>query len=222
MAYLDRRVIALETIAVKGSAPGLYAAFFKRAFDLACVALLALPVAVVVGFLALFVALDGYSAFYLQKRIGRNGKVFYMVKLRSMVKNADLILEGHLARNPEARAEWDEKQKLKNDPRITKVGKFIRKTSLDELPQLWNVLMGDMSLVGPRPMMEDQKSIYPGADYYKLRPGITGLWQVSERNEASFAQRAFYDNMYYDDLGFVSDLKIMLRTVAVVLTAKGH
>ena len=122
--------------------------------------------------------------------------MFRLWKLRSMVVDADRKLEEYLCANPAARAEWDETQKLKDDPRITAAGRLIRKTSLDELPQLWNVLIGDMSLVGPRPMMPQQAELYPGRDYYRLRPGLTGLWQISDRNATSFAARAAYDAEY--------------------------
>ncbi len=139
-----------------------------------------------------------------------------------MVPNAEERLESHLAASPQTREEWDSTQKLKNDPRITSTGKFLRKSSLDELPQLWNVLTGDMSLVGPRPMMENQESLYPGTAYYALRPGVTGSWQVSDRNETTFAGRAKFDTEYYYSLSLATDLKILARTVNVVLRATGH
>ncbi len=221
MAYFDRREFT-STREVDSIAPGLYRAFGKRVFDLTVVLMLVVPVSIVVLLVAAVVALDGKSPFYFQTRIGKNGRTFRMVKLRSMVGNADAALEKHLAANPAARAEWDEKQKLRNDPRITPVGRFIRKSSIDELPQLWNVLVGDMSLVGPRPMMTCQKKLYPGQSYYKLRPGITGFWQVSGRNETSFAQRAGFDNAYQRDVSLMTDIAVMLKTVTVVLRANGH
>lgn len=220
MAYFDRRDIALATS--DRSAPGLYRSVFKRTLDLCAVALIAVPVTVVVCILAVVIAMDGKSPFYLQKRVGRNGREFKMIKLRSMVPNADVLLKSYLDENAEARKEWDLMQKLKHDPRITKIGHLIRKTSLDELPQIFNVLKGEMSLVGPRPMMPCQTSIYPGTAYYNMRPGITGLWQVSERNEASFAQRAFYDNQYEVEMSLMSDISVMLRTVQVVVQASGR
>ncbi|GAA6207067.1 sugar transferase [Cognatishimia sp. WU-CL00825] len=221
MAYFERRDVALPKSA-DSSLRGLYRDSLKRFFDLLVVALLAVPVLAIVALLSVFIMRDGKSPFYLQKRVGKNGREFHMIKLRSMVPNADALLSQHLAQDPEARREWDLMQKLKHDPRITSVGRFIRKTSLDELPQLLNVLTGEMSMVGPRPMMPCQKEIYPGRAYYDMRPGITGLWQVSERNEASFSQRAFYDNQYHTELGLGTDLAIMARTVAVVFSATGH
>lgn len=221
MAYFERRAYAPAQLA-NTPAPGLYRGFAKRIFDLFAVALLAVPTVIVVAITALLVALDGKSPFYLQKRVGRGGREFSIIKLRSMVINADEQLAEYLEQNPKARAEWDEKQKLRHDPRITRVGQFIRRTSLDELPQLWNVFVGEMSLVGPRPMMPCQQEIYPGRAYYEMRPGITGLWQVSERNETSFKQRAFYDNQYHEELSFGADLSVMAKTVSVVLRANGH
>jgi len=174
-----------------------------------------------VAILALLVALDGANPFYRQQRVGRNGKVFSILKIRTMVPDAEHTLEAHLASNADARREWDHKQKLSDDPRITRLGAILRKASLDELPQLWNVLRGDMSLIGPRPMMVEQRALYPGVAYYHMRPGITGLWQVSERNESSFAERATFDTAYYNDLSLKTDLSILARTVGVVLRGTG-
>ncbi|MFZ7090850.1 sugar transferase [Primorskyibacter sp. 2E233] len=201
--------------------PAVYRDHLKRILDVALIAFVAFPVLLIMIPLALLIASDGASPLYFQKRVGRNGRIFYMWKLRSMVPNADALLEAHLSANPEARAEWNRDQKLKNDPRITRVGRLIRKTSLDELPQLWNVLRGDMSLVGPRPMMVNQQDLYPGTAYYALRPGITGFWQTSVRNESSFAERAGFDTDYLRKLSFSTDLAVLLRTVKVVLKGTG-
>ena len=194
----------------------------KRFLDIALV-LLSLPISLplIFGMMGV-VALDGHNPIYRQKRLGRGGRVFGLVKIRTMVPGADALLESHLRTHPEARREWDETQKLKCDPRITRIGCVLRKTSLDELPQLWNVLKGDMSLVGPRPMMVDQEALYPGKAYFDLRPGITGPWQISERNETSFAERAGFDNRYLDSLSFSGDVAILLRTVNVVLRGTGY
>ncbi len=131
-------------------------------------------------------------------------------------------LQAYLAQNPKARAEWDATQKLKDDPRVTRLGRLLRKTSIDELPQLWNVVRGEMSLVGPRPMMISQRALYPGTAYYSLRPGITGFWQVSERNDCEFAQRARFDAEYDSRVSFAVDLSILIRTVQVVCRATGY
>lgn len=203
------------------SRSGFYRDFGKRVLDIALIVLFAPPVLLVVLVLAFFVGRDGSPAFYRQKRVGRNGEIFWILKLRSMVPDADAALEAHLADNPAARAEWDRTQKLRNDPRVTPLGRILRKTSLDELPQLWNVVRGDMSLVGPRPMMPCQRELYSGTAYYKLRPGITGFWQVSARNDASFAERAEFDTTYYEDLSFDLDLRVLMRTIGVVLRGTG-
>jgi lipopolysaccharide/colanic/teichoic acid biosynthesis glycosyltransferase len=200
---------------------GLYRRGAKRALDVVLV-LLAAPVVVpVVLILALLVALDGGRPFYVQARVGRHGRRYRMWKLRSMVADADTRLEAHLAADPAARAEWDAAQKLRDDPRVTRLGATLRKTSLDELPQLWNVLRGDMSLVGPRPMMPSQQALYPGQAYYRLRPGITGPWQVSSRNATTFADRARFDAAYERDLSLATDLRLLAATVRVVVRATG-
>ena len=201
---------------------GIYRSGLKRVFDLAVV-LLALPlILLTVGLFALLVARDGGNPFYTQSRVGRNGRIYRMWKLRSMVVGADAKLEDHLAANPNAREEWDSTQKLKSDPRITRFGRILRKSSMDELPQLWNVFIGDMSLVGPRPMMPSQQELYPGLAYYRLRPGITGPWQVSKRNESSFADRAHFDQDYDRTVSLFTDLGLLIRTVRVVLRATGY
>jgi lipopolysaccharide/colanic/teichoic acid biosynthesis glycosyltransferase len=203
-------------------ARGFYARAAKRMVDIAVVLMVSLPVLLTIGVLAIVVAMDGKSPFYFQDRVGRHGRVFRMWKLRSMVENADKALEAYLDSNPEARREWDLHQKLRHDPRITNIGRIIRASSLDELPQLWNVLRGDMSIVGPRPMMCSQQAIYPGSEYYAMRPGITGLWQVSARNETSFGERAEFDRAYFRQLSLRTDLRIMFQTVSVVVKATGH
>jgi lipopolysaccharide/colanic/teichoic acid biosynthesis glycosyltransferase len=214
------RVPAVEWHRQKQS--GLYRSILKRGIDVLAV-LLSLPVILpLIALLALLISLDGHSPFYRQKRLGRHGRIFTLWKLRSMVAGADARLEAHLTADPVARAEWTLTQKLKEDPRITRIGRFLRKSSADELPQLWNVLRGDMSLVGPRPMMPDQASLYPGTAYYALRPGITGSWQVSARNESSFADRARFDTDYERRVSAATDLAILLATVRVVLRGTGH
>ncbi|MBL4928212.1 sugar transferase [Tabrizicola sp. KVB23] len=201
--------------------PGLYRNAVKRLLDVAAVAM-AVPVVVpVVLAVAIAVSRDGGSPFYSQMRVGKNGKRFRMWKLRSMVPDADGRMAAHLEADPEARKEWELTQKLKNDPRITRIGRLIRKTSMDELPQLWNVLKGDMSLVGPRPMMTCQEALYPGTAYYLLRPGCTGYWQTSARNETTFEARAEFDAAYEADLSLWTDLKVLAKTVGVILRGTG-
>ncbi|WP_245848162.1 sugar transferase [Actibacterium ureilyticum] len=175
-----------------------------------------------VAVLAVFLFAESGNPFFLQRRLGRNGRVFRIWKLRTMVPDADARLKAYLEQDADAREEWTRTQKLKKDPRITPLGRFLRKTSLDELPQLWNVLRGDMSLVGPRPMMCNQRHMYPGASYYKLRPGITGAWQISDRNESEFKSRAAHDTRYDQDLSLFNDLRILAGTVTAVLRGTGY
>lgn len=211
----------VDTAFTTNTSGSVYRTYFKRVLDLTLVSIAAIPVLIILGVCALLVARDGGSPFYCQTRVGRFGKTFKMWKLRSMVTNAEKALEDHLAKDPAARAEWDRNQKLRQDPRITKVGAILRKTSLDELPQLWNVVKGEMSLVGPRPMMVEQQVLYPGSAYYALRPGLTGFWQVSVRNESSFAERANYDAEYLKKVSLVEDVKVIWKTVSVVTQGTG-
>lgn len=199
-----------------------YRTAVKRVVDVLFV-VAALPIVLpLVVLVAVMIAMDGSNPFYRQKRVGQGGHNFTMWKLRTMVPNAQDLLEAYLNKNEGARAEWDKDQKLKDDPRITPFGKFLRKSSLDELPQLWNVWTGEMSLVGPRPMLPEQQQMYPGDCYYKLRPGITGLWQVSERNESTFADRAKFDTAYNSILSLRTDMKILWATVGVVFCGTGY
>jgi lipopolysaccharide/colanic/teichoic acid biosynthesis glycosyltransferase len=198
-----------------------YRDFGKRVLDLVLVLMAAPFVLPLVALLAAIVALDGGRPFYSQPRVGRGGREFRMWKLRSMVVDADRRLADHLAADPVARDEWDAMQKLRRDPRVTRFGRFLRKSSLDELPQLWNVLRGEMSLVGPRPMLPEQRALYPSAVYYRMRPGITGYWQTSDRNRSTFAARALSDAAYERDLSLATDLRLLWRTVAVVLRGTG-
>jgi lipopolysaccharide/colanic/teichoic acid biosynthesis glycosyltransferase len=165
----------------------------------------------------------GRPVHFWQHRLGVNGQRFRFYKFRSMVRNSDVVLDEFLSRNDMARTEWDTFQKLEKDPRITPIGQFIRKLSLDELPQFWNVLKGDMSLVGPRPCMERQRSLYgKGWEHYcAMRPGITGLWQVSGRNRLSYARRVELDVEYVSNWSLWLDIKILLKTVRAVVTGEG-
>ena len=173
---------------------------------------------------ALMVRADGGPAFFAHQRVGRGGKLFGCLKFRSMVIDSQARLEALLASNPAARAEWEATRKLKNDPRITRIGRFLRSTSLDELPQLINVLRGEMSLVGPRPVQEAEIDRYYGASaahYMAVRPGITGLWQVSGRSETSYESRVALDVAYVSRPSMIADLTILLRTPVAVLSRRG-
>ena len=198
-----------------------YARFVKPTLDKILVLLAAPFLIPLVAVIALMIRRDGGPAFYSQPRVGKDQKLFTCWKLRTMVVDADARLEEYLAANPEAREEWDRDQKLRKDPRITRFGNFLRAASIDELPQLWCVLKGDMSLVGPRPFMVDQKALYPGTDYYTVRPGLTGFWQVGDRNETTFAERAEFDNRYAREVSLATDATLLWKTVGVVLRATG-
>lgn len=199
-----------------------YRSFLKRGLDIVAVLALSAIVLPLVAVLAALIAVSGHSPFYAQTRVGRDGRSFRLLKLRTMLPDAEALLEERLRTCPDSHAEWTRTQKLKNDPRITPLGRVLRKTSLDELPQFYNVLVGDMSLVGPRPMMPCQQDLYPGSAYYRLRPGITGFWQISDRNECSFAARAEFDEAYEQSLSLGTDLRVLVATVGVVLRGTGY
>lgn len=161
--------------------------------------------------------------FYRQVRIGRFGRKFHVYKFRTMVQNADHILQSYLERNPELRAEWLATHKLKQDPRVTRIGSILRKLSLDELPQLWNIIIGDMSLIGPRPIVDAEVEKYGKCFdlYIQVRPGLTGLWQVSGRNDTTYERRVELDEYYILNRSLKLDLQILWKTVFVVLRKDG-
>jgi undecaprenyl-phosphate galactose phosphotransferase len=194
----------------------------KRAFDL-FVSITALIIGLpVLLWISLRVMQSGFPIFYGHSRIGQGSKTFNCYKFRTMAPNADALLKELLERDPEAKAEWARDFKLKEDPRITPIGKFLRRTSLDELPQLWNVLKGDMSLVGPRPVVDAELERYGNqVDYYlEAKPGITGLWQISGRNDVTYETRVYLDAWYVKNWSLYNDIVILLRTVKVVLGSK--
>lgn len=166
---------------------------------------------------------DGGQAIYGHQRIGRNGKPFSCLKFRTMVINSDEILQNLFKNEPLAKAEWEKDFKLKDDPRITPLGNFLRRSSLDELPQLWNVLKGEMSLVGPRPIVAEELSRYDeDVDYYFMaKPGMTGLWQVSGRNDVDYQKRVYLDAWYVKNWSLWNDLVILCKTISVVIKRSG-
>ena len=211
-----------DTERTAGTRRSLYRAGGKRALETLLIVLSLQFFVPIVLLCALALWIEGGNPFYRQDRLGRNGQRFSILKLRTMVRDADAVLEDYLARDPEMRREWDEKQKIINDPRVTRVGGLLRATSLDELPQLWNVVTGDMSLIGPRPMMPDQLPMYGDpAHYFALRPGVTGLWQISARNGNRFSFRNEVDAKYDKTLSITGDLVIMLKTVGVMFRGTG-
>ncbi len=196
----------------------------KRCIDLVLCAL-AVTVLLPVGLaLALCIRLDSPGpVFYKQKRIGQGGAHLSIYKFRTMVADADAALQACLAADPALREEWERDHKLRNDPRITRMGAFLRKSSLDELPQLLNVLAGDMSLVGPRPIVAEEVAKYGQVydEYCRVKPGITGLWQISGRNDTSYAERVAYDHYYINNWSVWMDLWILGKTVPVVVSGYG-
>jgi lipopolysaccharide/colanic/teichoic acid biosynthesis glycosyltransferase len=194
----------------------------KRIFDIAMSFLLLVALSPVLLTIALVVVRDGGPVLFGHSRVGRNGREFKCLKFRSMVTNADVVLKQLLEVDAQARAEWDREFKLKSDIRITRIGHLLRRTSLDELPQLINVLRGEMSLVGPRPIVEKELPRYGEhlAFYLMTRPGMTGLWQVSGRNNTDYATRVALDVSYVKDWSLRRDLAILFKTFNVVF--RGH
>jgi Undecaprenyl-phosphate galactose phosphotransferase WbaP len=198
--------------------------FFKRSLDILGATVGSVVISPILLFLALLIKLDSKgSVVYSQKRIGRHGKHFQVYKFRSMVHNADEVLHKYLEQHPELRAEWQATHKLKDDPRVTRVGRLLRKYSLDELPQLWNVIKGDMSLVGPRPIVDAEISKYQDAFglYCLARPGMTGYWQVSGRSDTSYEHRVELDSFYIRNWSIWLDIIILIATIRVVGRGNG-
>ena len=196
----------------------------KRAMDLAICALgapFALPLGLVI---ALWIRFDSAGpALYRQERIGKNGEAFRIIKFRTMSRDAEARLDSCLESDPGRAREWRDNHKLKRDPRLTRAGFFLRKTSLDELPQMINVLLGQMSFVGPRPIVAGEVAKYGRrfAEYCSVRPGITGLWQVTGRNNTTYRRRVACDSHYIRRWSAALDLKILLRTIPAAISGNG-
>ncbi|NVO29194.1 sugar transferase [Donghicola sp. C2-DW-16] len=196
----------------------------KRVFDLCAVSLIFLLLSpLLLGIFLILRAFERGPVFYGHERIGFNGKPFLCWKFRSMAINGEEILEKYFETHPYQREIWDQEFKLENDPRVTAVGAVLRSSSLDELPQLFNIIKGDMSLVGPRPVTLKELENYGEAKelYLACRPGITGLWQVSGRSNASYEERVKYDIFYFEKWTFLLDLKLLFLTIPAVALAKG-
>lgn len=195
----------------------------KRVMDVVVASGLLLVLGLPTMLVAWVIRRDGSPALFNHTRIGKNAVEFNCLKFRSMVPDSEKILEQYLASNPEARAEWQADHKLKNDPRITRFGELLRKYSIDELPQLINVIKGDMSMVGPRPIVAAEVVKYGDAiaDYYRVRPGISGLWQVSGRNDLTYDERVQLDSRYVNTWSLWRDIVIMLKTLPVLLNRSG-
>ena len=197
---------------------------FKRIFDITATVIGGILILPVIAIVAILIYLDSPGPIVFgHKRVGQGGKEFPCYKFRSMVPNAQEALEIYLKENPAAREEWERDFKLKDDPRVTKIGKFLRKTSLDELPQLWNVLIGDMSLVGPRPIVRAEVEKYGEYinDFYLVPPGITGVWQVSGRSDTTYEERVLMDSWYVHNWSVWIDIVYLVKTVLAVLKGKG-
>lgn len=198
--------------------------FFKRMFDIVVAATALVALSPVILLFALLVRLqDGGASIFAQSRRGYKGEIFKCYKLRTMSLDANVRLEMLLRDDPALRSEWLATQKLQNDPRITKLGKFLRKSSIDELPQLWNVLLGEMSIVGPRPIVDGEIKKY-GDDFRyftSVRPGLTGLWQVEGRTDTTYEERVAMDVKYAQTRTFWNDIWIVLKTIPAVLLSRG-
>lgn len=221
MSYLFRYELVL--LKINTNLTKRSSKLIKRSFDLLVGSLLALllsPVFLVVG---IWIMCDGGNPIYGHPRVGRNGKVFTCYKFRSMVRNSQKELDHLLATDAQARAEWEKDFKLRNDPRITRIGHFLRKSSLDELPQLWNVIRGEMSLVGPRPVIQQELALYGDSTGYYLmaKPGMTGLWQVSGRNNVDYETRVYFDAWYVKNWSLWNDIVIMFKTIEIVFKSEG-
>ena len=199
--------------------------FFKRIFDIICSIVgivFLIPLTVIIKIVFVFTG-DFNSIFYRQKRLGKNGKIIKIFKFRTMVPNADEILEKWLKENPEKRKEYLKDRKIDNDPRITKVGNFLRKSSIDEVPQFINILIGDMSLIGPRPVVPDEVENYGKnkSKFLSMRPGLTGYWASNGRNNISYKERMKMELYYIDHCGVLLDLQIIFDTIFAVIKKEG-
>lgn len=220
-AFLNQKAIMFK---IRNNMARRYNRFLKRTFDLFGSVIGGLMILPVVLFIAVRIYIDSPGPIiFAHNRIGSQGKVFPCYKFRSMIPNAQEALEKYLQENPSAREEWERDFKLKDDPRITKIGGFLRRTSLDELPQLLNVIKGEMSLVGPRPIVKGEINKYGQYinDYYLIRPGMTGFWQVSGRNDVEYDSRVQMDSWYVRNWSLWQDIVLLLKTVKVVIGRKG-
>ena len=196
----------------------------KRIVDLSLVIAISPFFCVLFSILVILIHLDSPGPiFYRQKRIGKNGKEITIWKFRTMLENSEQVFKMYLEQHPDLQAEWGKNQKIKNDPRVTRVGKMLRRLSLDELPQILNVLQGDMSLVGPRPIVEEEIQNYGNSFhlYTEVKPGLTGLWQVSGRNDTTYEQRVHFDEYYVRNWSIWIDVYILAQTIGAVISGKG-
>jgi len=229
MTYQDQYLVVSDrlsssSVELDTDYVGRKVSYAKRFLDLVIAVITTIVFFPLILLIALLVKIgDGGKTIYFQERIGRNGREFKCYKFRTMVENADAELAALLKSDDQSAEQWQKDQKLKKDPRVTRIGKILRKTSLDELPQLWNILIGDMSVVGPRPIIREEVPKYGQyfEDYISVLPGVTGLWQISGRNDTTYAERVLLDVEYTKNNSVLYDLKIILLTVPAVLVGKG-
>ncbi len=227
MAGVDASILFSEKILMlnlRNNLSRVYNRIFKRIFDLVLTITGGILISPILLGIAVAVCISNRGGIiFAHKRVGMYGKPFNCYKFQTMVKDADKVLEKYLAENPAARKEWEETFKLTNDPRVTRLGNFLRRTSLDELPQLLNVILGDMSLVGPRPIVEEEISKYGKniREYYMVPPGITGMWQVSGRSDTTYPERVAMDTWYVRNWSVWIDIMYLFKTVKAVLTGRG-
>lgn len=227
MASVDASILFSEKILMlnlRNNLSRAYNRIFKRVFDLVLTIIGGILISPILLGIAVAVCISNRGGIiFSHKRVGMYGKNFNCYKFQTMVNDADKVLEKYLAENPDARREWDETFKLTNDPRVTKLGNFLRRTSLDELPQLWNVILGDMSLVGPRPIIEEEVPRYGKniREYYMVLPGITGMWQVSGRSDTTYPERVAMDTWYVRNWSVWIDIMYLFKTVKAVVTGRG-
>jgi undecaprenyl-phosphate galactose phosphotransferase len=216
------RAIVPETLPKTEANASLYS-FSKRIFDIVFASLLIVVLSPLIVAIVISAYLSSGAPLFKHRRVGKGGKFFNCIKFRTMVPDADRVLQNLLSTNREAKEEWLRDHKLRNDPRITRLGKFLRRTSLDELPQLWNVLRGEMSLVGPRPVVPDELRRYGTkvAIFLSATPGITGLWQVSGRNDTDYRRRVALDVCYVRARSLTLDVYILLKTLPAVFARNG-
>jgi Undecaprenyl-phosphate galactose phosphotransferase WbaP len=197
--------------------------FIKRVFDVVGASLAIVFFAPFIIVIIACARFSGGPALFKHRRVGQGGKFFHCIKFRTMVPNADQVLQNLLNSDRAVKEEWLRDHKLRDDPRVTQVGRFLRRTSLDELPQLWNVLRGEMSLVGPRPVVPDELSRYGNkvATFLSARPGITGLWQISGRNDTDYRRRVALDVCYVRSRSLLLDVYILFKTLPVVFARNG-
>ena len=227
MAGVDASILFSEKIlmlTVRNNLAIIYNRIFKRIFDLVLTIFGGILISPILLAITLAVAFENHGRIiFAHRRVGMYGKKFFCYKFQTMVPDAEEKLKIYLEKNPAARKEWNETFKLTHDPRVTKLGSFLRRTSLDELPQLWNVIRGEMSLVGPRPIVEEEISRYGEniREYYMVLPGITGMWQVSGRSDTTYEERVSMDTWYVKNWSVWIDIMYLFKTVKAVLTSRG-